>query len=130
MHSKKPKQPSYQELRETWYKKLTDSGFEDIETNDFNLKSSANKFAKRKNLYDKSEYFYMARQFLNDYKFESKREQVIWEYWAEGMSVRDIAETLQKTKVVPRSFDRNKVWVIVKHLKGIMLKMYLVKDGK
>ncbi len=130
---KKQKNKSYQEVRDTWYRKLEKSGFQDIETNEFNLKNDSNIFTKKKTKYHngggdaKYEYFYMARQFLNDYKFKNKREEIIWAYWSEGMSVEDIAETLQKTKIFPKKFTRNMVWYTLKPLKEKMLEMYLVK---
>jgi hypothetical protein len=127
---KKQKTKSYKEIREVWYKKLETSGFKDIETNDYNLKTNSNVFAKKRSIKSqdsKYEYFYMARQFLNDYKFNSRKEQIIWEYWSEGMSVTGIVETLRKTKIVPKNFDNNKAFSIITKLKEIMLDMYLMK---
>ncbi len=133
MPTKKPKAKSYEDQRELWYKKLSKSGFNDIETNEFNLKSNSNIFTKKSKKYQngghdaKYEYFYMARQFLNDYEFESKRQEIIWEYHSEAISITDIRDTLQKAKVIPKTFDHNKVWAVIKELKKIMLEMYLVK---
>lgn len=130
--SKKPKKPkTYQELKEVWYKKLKDSGFIDAEINDYgDLAYPSSRFTKtligRLGFYAREEYYNMANKFLNTHKFNSPLEKIIWEYWSNGLSVRNIAVTLQKTKVVNNRFDRNRVWNILKPLIHEMKKIYLV----
>ena len=120
-----------------WYKKLKDSGFEDIERDELYLKrysGSLNESGKEKLSYTKrrlhwestGDYYSMAAKFLHDYKFTSNLEKVIWEYHAEGMSMRNIAKTLKKLKLKKFNINKDKVNSIVKPLVLAMKRMYLV----
>lgn len=110
----------FKKVKALWYKKLRDSGFEDAESDEFNLKVWSLKFTTPKTVRDwqaKTEYYYMANHFLNNYKFEAPLDKVIWEYHTNGISVREIAKLLKKVKI---KADRNSVWLIVKKLKSAM----------
>lgn len=126
---KKQKPKTYPELREVWYKKLKDSGFEDIEADKHNTAGGmgwSNKFKTAetaRNWESKREYYSMAGRFLHEYKFKNERERIIWEYWANGLSVRNIAKTLTKVSLV---MTRDKVWRTLKPLIEKMKSMYLV----
>ena len=124
-----PKKPitEYEKLRAIWYKKLEKEGFVDIETDENNLKSWSAKFASKRSqdLWQAKEaYYYMATNFLNDYKFESSFEKIVWEYHTNAISIRDIVKLLRKkTKVTP--INRTFIWSIVNRLETTMKKMYL-----
>lgn len=128
MDSKKPKKElSYQELKKIWYDELKDKGFDDIEKNDYILKRPSSKFSNKetaRDWYAKSEYSSMAGQFLNTYKFKSNLEKTIWEYHANGISSRDIADILREAKV--RGKKRSVVQAIIKRLADCMKEIYLV----
>lgn len=126
---KKKKPQTLSELREVWYKKLERSGFDDIEATEYRLKRSVHDFTLpvvNRDWYAKNEYYSMAGLFLNSYKFKSNIEKVIFEYHANGISVRDIAKIISKARVLKA--DRNRVWYILKPLIALMKKTYLVKD--
>lgn len=116
----------YAKLKKVWYKKLAKSGFEDIETNKEKLKVWSNRFTQQKSVDSreaKEQYYHMATSFLNSYKFSSQIEKIIWEYHTEGISGRDIAKILKKTKVFKS--NRQTIWLMIKHLKNEMKKMYM-----
>lgn len=133
MPSQYKKQPTELELAKAiWYKKLEESGFVDIEQDEDNLKSWSAKFATKKSqeLWKaKESYYHMATHFLNDYKFETPIEKIIWEYHAEAISVQDISRILRKLryrKLGQRSkIDHNSVWAVISKLEKIMKNMYL-----
>lgn len=132
--SKKPL-TEYEKLRAVWYAKLKKEGFDDIETDEYHLKTWSSKFASKKSQElwrSKEAYYYMTTTFLNDYKFESKLEKIIWEYHSEAISVRDIVKLLRSLhyrKIGTASVDRNSVWAVIHHLETIMKNMYLNKQS-
>lgn len=96
-------------LQKEWYKKLEDTGFNDIEKNEsseYNVKRPVSKrFTEKNKLFRKGtwvvkqEYYDMALEFLNVYPFPRELDKVIWEYHANGLTVRDISQTLLKTGI-------------------------------
>ncbi len=115
----------YKKLRKVWYKKLAKSGFEDIESDDSNLKVWSSKFTHEKTVTSykaKEEYYYMANSFLNSYSFETSLEKTIWTYHAEAISIRNIVKLLKKVKI---KTNRQTVFLILKNLKNEMKKMYM-----
>lgn len=126
--SKKPL--SYQEERDIWYQKLSDSDFEDIEEDEYNLKFYTAAWFKAQfkkhghSWQTKASYYQMASSFLEEYKFANSIEQTIWMYHSEGISYRDIAKLLNKLK---ESTAWNKVNVnhVVKKLKIKMFDLYM-----
>lgn len=127
---KKPqKQPvtnDYQSLKTVWYAKLKKSGFKDAEKNEHRLKQWSSKFKAPniRNSWDsKHEYYSMARQFLNNYKFESNLEKAIWEYHVEGISYRNIAKLLKKVKtsITPNKDNINTIVNLLEIEMKIML---------
>ena len=126
MTTKFYKTKEFAKLDKQWRKKLEKAGFTDLEQNDRDLilKSSSSQFSRQKFLDTaefKQEYYYRATHFLNDYTFESKLEQTIWEYHAEGISYRNIAKTLTKVNI---KMNKNDVWIIVKKLEDEMHRLY------
>ncbi len=91
----------FKALDTEWRKKLKDSGFEDIERPDGNLKdgASSSNFKKRPE-YDqsKAEYYRLAGQFLHEWPspFRTSKsgtgewKKRIWELHANGKSIREI----------------------------------------
>ncbi len=63
----------------------------------------------------------MAESFLNDYKFESRVERIIWEYHANGISIRDIVKLLQKVRI---KRHKEQVNAVIMFLRAAMKKMY------
>ena len=123
------KRTEYEKQKAFWYKKLKEAGFEDIESDENNLKSWSSKLA-RKNPPEiwqaKATYYSMARSFLNSHTFQNNLDKIIWEYHTEAISVRDIVETLNKTKVI--KIGRDTVWLTIRRLENAMKKLYM--DGQ
>jgi hypothetical protein len=119
-----------EKLKAVWYKKLADTGFVDVETDEWNLKNTfdSSRFTRKKSLdtyKQKAEYYYMTDHFLNTHAFENELEKVIWEYHCNAVSTRDIADTLTKTGL--KNMGRCTVWKVVKKLRLIMYRLYLSK---
>lgn len=131
--NKKHNKTPFQKLQEHWYKKLKESGFEDIESSDgrlkeysSTLKGNPNKvFTQNGGWEAKEEYYRMASHFLLEHKFKTNLEQVIWEYHTNGIGVRDIATILDKTGIIKT--NRTTVSQLIKKLRQIMFGMYLKK---
>lgn len=125
MIKKLSKKEELAKLTKVWYAKLAKEGFKDIEPHENTLTAWHSKII---NTYTSTEaeakqiYYNMANHFLNDYQFESILEKVIWEYWAAGVSVRDIAEQL--TRVEIKHMRKSSVWKIVRKIEKLMFKHY------
>ena len=136
--AKPKKQPSLEELRKIWYKKLKRSGFEDIEINDYDIKNPGYKYSHmdRRGQFTmdqariywaaKHEYYYLANQFLHQYAFTSIRERNIWEYHSNGVSIREIVTILNKLPSRKKT-NRDTIWKTIRNLSKIMKEMYLKK---
>lgn len=95
------KKLTFNQLQDKWYDKLKKSGFEDLEYKNGSIRSCKPSTARQKDpslRQATEEYYYMATHFLNDNKFENRLDQIIWEYHTNGISIRDIASTLNKTR--------------------------------
>lgn len=117
------KKTEFNKLKALWYKKLEESGFTDIEQDEIYLKRGVSVIDPRRITWQsQAEYYHMATNFLNDHRFRSNLEKVMWEYRSEGMSIRDIAITLSKalTKPIPRM----SAWRIINRLEQLMKKRY------
>lgn len=127
--AKKPQ--SLSELKEIWYKKLADSGFEDLEADETRMKKYLQTIFNRKAVTEqhggwqaKAAYYQMADRFLVEHTFDSELEKTIWEYHSNAMTMRLIAETLKKAKITSTSYQT--VWLIIRRLENIMKSRYLV----
>lgn len=69
-------------------------------------------------------YYNMAHHFLTEYQFESELEKVMWEYHAEGLSIRNIVKVLNSTKAI--NTNRERVWKTIRRLVVLMKERYLV----
>lgn len=111
-----------------WAKKLKDSGFVDIEYPGGTLRSTSPQSFKNKSLIafeTTREYYILAEHFLHEYQFKTELERVIWEYHANGLSVRDISDTLKKVKI--SKLKRTAVWEILKRLDAELRTRYITK---
>jgi hypothetical protein len=83
-------------LRDSWQQHLENSGFQDHEKNGY-LKVTINSHETAKDWHDETlfnarvNYYQWARSKLNDARFTSERDRLIWEYHTEGLSSRQIA---------------------------------------
>jgi hypothetical protein len=120
------KKSEFNKLKALWYKKLERSGFKDIEQDEVYFKNSNVSVIDQRRVtwQSQAEYYQMATDFLNVHPFKSRVERIIWEYHANGISTRDIADILNKVR--KNKILRMTVWRIVKRLEIIMKKMYLV----
>lgn len=116
------------DLKESWYKKLKESGFNDIEQDEFRLKqwdSSAARRSLKNRTHDSwqshQEYYILAYQFLNNARFRSKLDKIIWEYHSNGISMRGIAKLLSKVNI---KHNKDTVNNIVKRLRKRMLRKH------
>ena len=109
---------NFKQLKDEWYKKLADSGFKDIEQDEYHLKSWSYKFGRP----DQSEqqrdakfvYYNLAESFLNTHKFTRVLDKTIWEYHVNGVSARDISIILKKSDV---KMSKSGVWKIINRLR-------------
>lgn len=125
---KNNKKAEFQKLKTKWYGKLKKSGFEDIESDEDNLKVWSSIFYLRRSNISweaKASYYQMASNFLEEYKFTSNIEKIIWEYHSNGIGVRDISKLLKKAKIKSVKTARTSVWLIIKKLRSSMYQMYL-----
>lgn len=98
----KPRKDDYDSLKKTWYAKLKDEGFEDIEQDEDTIKWYSESRVKQSyrnqglhGIQSLQEYFRLAGHFAHDYKFETPLDQIIWDYHAEGVSVRETQRLLK-----------------------------------
>lgn len=128
---KKKKPQDLNQLKTVWYRKLKQSGFKDIERDEDTLKNWSSIFAYQKpgnNWQSKEEYYRYAAHFLEEHKFETELQKIIWEYHANGLSMRNIAKTLNKTRVTKTNYTS--VWQVIKKLKVGMYKLYNIHSSK
>lgn len=87
------------ELRSEWYQYLEKTGFTDIESLSGQVIDHKTQIdlAYRKDFHTqaqfeaKQNYYQWARGKLNDGRFNSERDKLIWEYHADGVSSRQIS---------------------------------------
>lgn len=127
----------FKTLQRKWNKKLKQSGFEDIEYQDPDTKEYALKWSPTKNftkafyrekenagIYEAKEtYFRLAGFMLHDYEFEDKIDKLIWEWHAEGKTMREISAQLKK-KYKRKGLSVTHVKECIHKIRKIMLKKY------
>lgn len=123
---------SFKTLQEKWYRKLAKTkskeypnGFQDLEKNEYEFKKphlsvTDKRFFKSWKI--KLEYYSMAGKFLHDYKFKNNRERIIWEYHANGISIRGIVKLLRGVRVGVNRGNINRTLI---RLREDMKKMYM-----
>lgn len=117
-----------EKLQKVWNAKLKESGFKDIEYGDNQLREPSTRFIRDRALNSiegraKREYYQLAEYFLNEHKFSSNLERVIWEYHTNAISIRNIVKLLREAKVLDS--NRNAIWTILNRLETLMKKKYL-----
>lgn len=97
------KKQSFKALQAKWYKRLADSGFQDIEqanSPDEMLKRWDSHYFRRsikgQQFESTQEYYYRATQWLEEYAFKNKTHKNIWTLHTEGVSLRGIARKLKQ----------------------------------
>ena len=90
----------FEKLKEIWYQKLADTGFEDAEDTsqsdhplknwhsyNFTKNSNKNKYEK---MDEKRQYYLQATTLIETYSFENPTHKIIWQYHCDGFSKRKI----------------------------------------
>lgn len=122
------KTKEFKKLQRKWYAKAKASGFQDIERNEDELHSLTSYAGN--NRYNPprreawTEYYRLAGQFLNEWKFESASERLIWELHAEGYTIREIAALIKKHRV---KIKKSAVGNVIKALYTEMINKYVSK---
>lgn len=123
------KKSELERLQAVWYKKLKESGFDDIEHADGSI-NSAVPYALRQNdattqlrAQAIQDYYCMTQHFLNDHVFDNETDKIIWEYYTHGLSYRDIAKLLKTAGIA--KISRDIVWRKIKKLEDTMKGLYL-----
>lgn len=135
----------YEELRNKWYKKLSKvkddvypDGFTDIESYENILKVySSDYFNSRRATRSavtqnggwqaKATYYSMAERYLQEYPFETRKEQIIWEYHTNAISIRDIVRLLRKVRI---QMKRTAIFEVIKTHKKKMFELFMADDRK
>lgn len=90
----------FKDLKSKWYKKLADTGFDDIEDSEGDIKSKGDAKVIKNALQDKEQretYYSIAREFLETYNFENDTAKDIWRLHCEGLGKLSIAKELNIT---------------------------------
>ncbi len=119
-------------LPKKWFNILQKDGFEDIEKYKggyYQLRTYSTRFSKKLNgrfvitrdeYFFKKDYYYYALHFVTSEIIKSKLERDIWFMHAQGMSYREIGETVRKR----RKIHKNKIFLTIKKLKPAFLKYW------
>jgi hypothetical protein len=123
------KNSKFLKLQKKWDEKLKKSGFKDIESRATgaleNNSTSGGTIDKRRVTWElQAEYYRLATHFSNDHTFKSEFERVLWEYHSNGLSVREITETINKVK--SKKTDKTTVQEILVELRDEMKRLYKV----
>ena len=117
----------FDKLKEIWYAKLRESGFNDIE-------DKSNTSCRKNKIYGRPDsrtpfqleiighYYSMASSFVHDHNFDDELDKTIWIYHSEGLSVREISDVLIKAGV---KYKKSSVHNIIQKLEDLMKKKYL-----
>jgi phosphopantothenoylcysteine synthetase/decarboxylase len=91
---------TYKKLKSRWYKKLRDSGFNDIENEDGSLKAEVDPRTVANAMNTKEsrvEYYEKATEFLATYKGFTAEQRKIWSLHCTGLGAIKIARQLEIT---------------------------------
>lgn len=115
----------FKTLQKKWYDKLKKEGFQDIESDENNLKEWTSVFFSRRDphrMASRMEYFSYATRFLNDHEFADNKEKTIWELHSNGKSFTEIAAIIKKKRY--KRHNRSYVYLVIKDLVAKMYKTY------
>ncbi len=89
------KSTEFKKLQKKWYKKLQETGFVDIEQNEYELKNSTTgiPFTAEETV----KYYTLASAYLQSTDFESLTEKLIWFLHSEGETGRTIGAALSRS---------------------------------
>ncbi len=94
----------FKSLQRSWYEKLSQSGFNDIENSKYEVSQLKDwhcvYFQIRhtpESFEAKQEYYRLATAFFNTHDFQSEQDKQIWLLHADGYSIREIAAMIQKS---------------------------------
>lgn len=104
----------FKELDKVWKKRLEESGFQEQEANDTQLKSqySAHYFTSTNSVGGaeaKEMYYRLAGQFLYSHTFSSVKERLIWQLHSEGMSIRNVVHRLRELGLSSGNSNRGRI---------------------
>lgn len=114
------KDKDFKKLQAEWYK---EAGYE-VETSERTINDSHGRYYYTEYGHEKfsanQRYYELAGQFLHDYKFKDEKHKKIWILHSEGVTIRQIAKTLEISKTV--------VHRTIKYLKEEMIKQNTKED--
>lgn len=97
-------QEDFKKLKDLWYSRLKEDGFEDIEKTSLDepllkqFHSQYFHFSKHteESISDMQEWFDFCSDFLHRYHdWKSRKEKLVWEYYCQGHSQRTISKLLE-----------------------------------
>lgn len=114
----------FNSLKNTWYKKLKNEGFKDVETKQEIMITSGNFSLNRfqtRSSYDsfknKERYYQLAGHFLYEHEFKNDIHKTIWKLHSEGLSGRGISNII-------KILNKTQIYDLINLLKQEMLKKY------
>jgi hypothetical protein len=120
-----PNSKEFKTLQKKWYKKLKDTGFDDIENSEIGLKRYHSFDFIREDRQDpidnKREFYRIAGFFLNDYPFKTVREKEIWSLYSKGKTAKQVAVILKTMSI---NISSRTAARIIQNLKATMLEFY------
>ncbi len=119
----------FERLQAIWYDKLKQSGFNDVEYHDGTRERGTPNLKNRAPVQIEAieAYYTMARHFLIEHTFEREIDKTIWAYYSEGLSYRDIENTLLKASV--KKLKKSQIKNIITSLEILMKDKYLGKTN-
>ena len=124
------KKTDFLKLKKEWYGKLKESGFDDIEQDEDNLKFWSCNFNRAGTATARiiaESYYNQASNFLNDFEFENPAEKFIWEQHTKGLSHDTIAKDL---KIQNIKTNRTTIGIKIKKLEIVMKDFYNKRESK
>lgn len=123
------KKSDFKKLKDLWYQKLAkETDFEDIEKDERSeyviRKTLSLKINHKKSLFRtgawiaKYEYYRMADDFLHIGVFDCDLDRIVWEYHANGISLRNISKLLEKVGI--RKKKKDTIGKIVRKYESVM----------
>lgn len=110
----------YKKLQAKWAKRLTKSGFVDVERPNGTLINYDSHRLREMNpdtatLEARQRYYELARQFYHDHVFETSTEKEVWRLHSEGVTYKETV------KAIKRKMSWSSVQRLVVRLAGVML---------
>lgn len=115
----------FKALQDKWYAKAKASGYEDIEYPNGSIRNAGIRNYAVEPVHREAveSYYRMATHFLNEHKFESEFDKIVWEYHSNGLSNRNISKVLSTT--IAKKPSREIIRKVVKKLSTVMKQKYL-----